>query len=130
MILVSSFVDLVQPLSPKRTAPTWESFVAVLTGGVLARRRKVTKMILAADAVDEKHHAAFHRVLAAAPWSLDQLVLAVLAPILRWFGEGRIVLAVDDTLARKRGLKVYGVGMHHDPLIPSRRKAVTTWGHR
>jgi hypothetical protein len=35
---------------------------------------------------------------------------------------GLIELAVDDTLCRKRGLTVYGTGMHHDPLISSRAK--------
>jgi len=130
MILVSSFVELVQQLSPVMTAPTFESFVIVLTGWVFARRRNVTKMIRAADAVDEKHHSAFHRVFAAASWSSDALGLLVFGLILPWLNDGQIVLAVDDTLARKRGLQVYGVGMHHDPLISSRKKAVTHGGHR
>jgi len=38
-------------------------------------------------------------------------------------------LAVDDTLCRKRGLTVYGTGMHHDPLISSRAKPLVSWGH-
>lgn len=129
MTLVSSFVDLVQQLSPVMTAPTFDSFVTVLTGWVFARRRIVTRMILAADAVGEKHHSAFHRVFAAAQWSLDALGLMVLALILPWLGDAPIVVAIDDTLARKRGLKVYGAGMHYDPLISSRRKALTNWGH-
>ena len=61
MILVSTFVELVQQLSPVMTAPTFVSFVRVLTGWVFARRRTVTRMILAADAVEEKHHSAFSR---------------------------------------------------------------------
>src|SRR5262249_50853103 len=40
-----------------------------------------------------------------------------------------VLLALDDTLARKRGLKMFGVGMHHDPLLSSRGKAITNWGH-
>jgi hypothetical protein len=36
---------------------------------------------------------------------------------------------MDDTLARKRGLKIFGVGMHHDPLLSTRKTAVTNWGH-
>jgi hypothetical protein len=32
-------------------------------------------------------------------------------------------------LARKRGAKTFGVGMHHDPLLSSRQKAITNWGH-
>jgi len=46
MILVSSFVELVQQISPAMTAPTLASFVTVPTGWVFARRRNVTKMIL------------------------------------------------------------------------------------
>ena len=37
--------------------------------------------------------------------------------------------AVDDTLCRKRGLTLYGAGMHHDPLISSRSKRLVSWGH-
>ena len=36
---------------------------------------------------------------------------------------------MDDTLCRKRGLTVYGTGMHHDPLISSRAKPLVSWGH-
>ena len=54
---------------------------------------------------------------------LAKLVVAVFAP------TGIIELAVDDTLCRKRGLTVYGTGMHHDPLISSRAKPLTSWGH-
>src|SRR5208337_4157692 len=37
--------------------------------------------------------------------------------------------AVDDTLCRKRGLTLYGAGMHYDPLISSRAKSLVSWGH-
>jgi len=66
MQLVPSFVELVQQVSFVMTAPTFASFVIVLAGWVFARRRTVTRMILAADAVDTKHPCAFHRVFAAA----------------------------------------------------------------
>jgi len=39
------------------------------------------------------------------------------------------MLAIDDTLARKRGLKMFGCGMHYDPLLSSRSKTITAWGH-
>ncbi len=39
------------------------------------------------------------------------------------------MLALDDTLARKRGRKVFGAGMHHDPLLSSRKTAVVNYGH-
>lgn len=75
MNLVSTFVDLVQQVSSVMTQPTFQSFLIVLTGWVYGRRRTVTGMILAADAVGTKHHSAFHRVFASAQWSLDELGL-------------------------------------------------------
>lgn len=129
MTLVSTFADLVQQVSWVMTQPTFQSFVIVLTGWVFARRRTVTNMILAANAVGAKHHSAFHRVFAAAQWSLDELGLAVFGVILPRLDEALIMLALDDTLARKRGLQVYGVGMHHDPLLSTRKVALTHWGH-
>lgn len=128
--LVPSFLDLLQPLSCVMTCPTFDSFVTVLTGWAFARRRTVTGMILAAGAVGggSKHHSAYHRVFAAARWSLDELGLAVFGLVLPLL-EGVVLLAVDDTLARKRGLKVFGVGMHHDPLLSTRRTALTNWAH-
>ena len=86
MTLVSSFVDLVQQVSFVMTAPTFASFMIVLTGWVFARRRTITGMILAAGAVGTKHHSAYHRVFAVARWSLDELGLAVFDRIRPWLG--------------------------------------------
>jgi hypothetical protein len=129
MTLVSSFQDIVQQVCSAMTAPTLASFVVVLTGWLFARRRTVTGMIVAAGAVGTKHHSAFHRVFASARWSLDELGLAVFELIVPWLSPGPVMLGLDDTLARKRGLKVYGVGMHHDPLLSTRKVALTNWGH-
>ena len=130
MILVPSFVELLQPLQAVMTVPTFGNLLTVLTGWVYARRRTVTGMIVSADAVGKKHHSTFHRLFAQASWSLDALGLAVFAMIEPWLDTDEpIMLALDDTLARKRGRKVFGVGMHHDPLISSRKTAVVNWGH-
>ena len=40
-----------------------------------------------------------------------------------------LLWAVDDSLCRRRGLTLYGAGMHHDPLISSRKKPLVSWGH-
>ena len=131
MSLVPSFADLLQPLSFAMTAPTFATFLTVVTGWVFARRRTITGMIVAAEAVGEgsKHHSSYHRLFAAARWSLDELGLAVFALVLPLIDDGAVLLAADDTLARKRGLKVFGAGMHHDPLLSTRRTSVKNWGH-
>ena len=130
MQLVSSFRDLVQEISLIMTTPTFANFVILVAGWLFARRRTVTGMLQAAAGVGRKHHSAFHRVFATARWSLDAMGLALLT--LAWplvTAEGTVFLVLDDTLARKRGRKVFGVGMHHDPLISSRGRSLVNWGH-
>lgn len=128
MYLVNSFQTLLQPLSALMTQPSFINFVTLITGWVFANHRTVTQMIVAAGALDGKHYSTYHRLFDAARWSRDHMGLAVLDLILP-FVEGTVYLAVDDTLAHKRGLKMFGTGMHHDPLLSSRGKKVTTWGH-
>lgn len=127
--LPSSFTRLLQQVAFVMTEPSFRTFLTLLAGWVFARRRTITGMIVAADAVGTRHHSAFHRLFAAARWSLDELGMAIFDLIQRWVADGPVLLALDDTLARKRGLKIFGVGMHHDPLISTRKVAVTNWGH-
>jgi len=128
MELVASFGLLLQALAVEMTGASFQSFRVIIAGWVFAARRTVTGMIVAARAQASKHSSAFHRFFAQACWSLDGVGLRVFDLIEPWL-PGTILLGVDDTLARKRGLKVYGVGMHHDPLLSTRKTAVTNWGH-
>lgn len=34
-----------------------------------------------------------------------------------------VILGLDDTLARKHGLRMFGTGMHHGPMASTRRLA-------
>lgn len=128
MELVPGFMLLVQGLSATMTAPSFATLTTILTGWVFASRHTVTRMILAAGATAEKHFSSYHRLFSAARWSLDALGLAVFDLIEPFLGSV-VMLGLDDTLARKRGLKMFGTGMHHDPVLSSRGKAITNWGH-
>jgi SRSO17 transposase len=129
VFVVSSFGVILQELAAVMTVPSFQNFLTILTGWIFARRRTVTGMLTAAGVAGKRHHAAFHRLFATARWSRDALGLAVFRVLEPLLGPDTIFLALDDTLARKRGLKVFGVGMHHDPLLSSRGMAITNWGH-
>lgn len=128
MELVPSFAVLLQALSSTMTTPTLTSLTTVLTGWVFAGRHTLTGMIVAAGTAAGKHFSSYHRLFSAAQWSLDELGLAIFALLEPHLGEV-VFVAVDDTLARKRGVKMFGTGMHHDPLLSSPGKAITNWGH-
>jgi uncharacterized membrane protein YeiH len=70
-------MQLLRGLSATMTAPSLESLTTVLTGWVFSSRRTVTRIILAAGDMAEKHFSSYHRLFSAARWSLDALGLAV-----------------------------------------------------
>ena len=129
MTLVASFLELVQPLSWTMTTPSFQNFLIILTGWVFTPRRTITGMLIAAGVAGNRHHAAFHRLFSKARWSLDQLGLIVFRLILPWVDPGTITLALDDTLACKRGVKMFGAGMHLDAQLSTRKVKVVRWGH-
>jgi hypothetical protein len=129
MTLVASFLELVQPLSWGMSTPSFQNFLIILTGWILAPRRTITGMLVAAGVAGSRHHAAFHWLFAKAHWSLDQLGLIVFRLILPWLDAGTITLAIDDTLACKRGVEMFGAGMHPDAQLSTRKVKVLRWGH-
>lgn len=131
MELTQSFLDLLPYFAPVFTEPTLRTFVQICNGWILSHRhRYITDVIFSGGNVANGHWARFHRFFSDASWCLDVLnmylawlVVRILCP------TGTLLFAVDDTLCRKRGLTIYGTGMHHDPLISSRAKPLVSWGH-
>ena len=131
MEITDSFLTLLQNFAPVFTAPTYQTFVVIVTGWIISQRhRYVTEVIFSSGRVGDGHWSRFHRFFSHAAWDIDtfsmrlaKLVVTILAPGATFFW------AVDDTLCRKRGLTLYGAGMHYDPLISSRAKSLVSWGH-
>jgi hypothetical protein len=131
MELTSSFVDLLQHFAPVFTAPTYQTFVAIVAGWVLSQRHRfITEVIFSGGNVGKGHWSRFHRFFSHAAWDIDTFSMALAKLAMTILAPGATLLwAVDDTLCRKRGLTLYGAGMHYDPLISSRSKALVSWGH-
>jgi len=129
MDVVSSFAVMLQEFAVVMTANTLANFSTLVSGWMFAPRRNITSMIVAAGMAGVKHHSAFHRIFATARWSLDAFGLAVFRMIEPWLDEvAAVLLSLDDTLVHKRGLKIFGAGMHHDSMLSSRGHKVTCWG--
>jgi hypothetical protein len=103
-----------------------------MTGWILSfRHRFVTDLIVSSDSVCNGHFSDYHRFFSQARWSIDRLWEHLARILVAHFvgSDGVIRLAGDDTLCRKRGLGLFGAGMHHDPLISSKAKKLVNWGH-
>jgi len=85
---------------------------------------------VAAGAVGSRLISVFHRFFGRAQWSLDAVGRVLFSLALVWVpADQRLLVLVDDTLARKSGKGVSLATMHHDPLLASARKPFRSFGH-
>jgi hypothetical protein len=113
------------------TQPTFNTFRALVVGQVSQTRlRCVTGMLTGARLSGIWHHARCHRFFANARWSVDELGLALACLIVERFTDpgGPVLVAVDDTLLKRRGRRIHGTFWHHDATANSRSGSVA-WGN-
>jgi len=124
--LPASLAGLLWVLRPVFTGPSFATFcglVAGLAGQV--RRRTVCGMLVGACLGRCWPHDRAHYFFARAAWDLDELGLAVarlVVGLLVPAGDA-VTVAVDDSVFRRAGRKVFGACWQHDASAPGRVKA-------
>jgi hypothetical protein len=99
------------------TVPGYEVFTAMFIGFVLRPvDRTVCGMLTGAGLAGVWHHSRAHRFFANTRWDVRQvgLILAALVVELLLGPDDPILLAVDETLTRRRGPKVFAASWWHD----------------
>ncbi len=98
---------------------------------VSPRHRYITDLIISGDSVDAGHFSNYHRFFSQAVWDIDQLWKLLSQLIVRMLigNDAVIYLAGDDTLCHKRGLGIFGTGMHHDACNSSKSKKLFHRGY-
>jgi hypothetical protein len=112
-----SLAGLLAEFRPCFTAPTFQTFIGLVVGLIAqTRRRTVCGMLTGAGLEQVWHHSRAHRLFTNARWSSDALGLAmadlIVAQVLPT--DSALTIAVDDTLFKRSGKKVFGVAWHHD----------------
>lgn len=114
---------------PALTRPSFIRLVVLLSGWVLTEgTHAVTAALVATDVARRRHWAAFHRLLSRGRWSADAVGERVFRRILS-AEAGTVRVVIDDTLAIKKGPKIFGLGNHLDPVRSTRRQKVFVFGH-
>jgi hypothetical protein len=112
-----SLAGLLAVFRPCFTAPTFPTFAGLVVGLIAqTRRRTVCGMLTGAGLDRVWHHSRAHRLFTNARWSGDALglVLADLIVARLLPADSALTIAVDDTLFKRSGKKVFGVSWHHD----------------
>ena len=118
-MLPESFLACLALLEGCFTSPGYQRFVTLMTGWVLCiGKHTVTGVMRAAGVVGEREHSGYHRFFSRGAWEPERVGLALMEAVLKLIPSGtRVVLSLDDTLARHTGKHISSAGMHRDPLL-------------
>ena len=121
----ASLMTLLAGLAPLFTAPSFRTFCGLACGFLAQpRKRTVCGMLAGAGLARCWSHDRAHRFFSRARWSPDELGLAVaklVVALLVPAGEP-VTVAIDDTLFRRRGKKVWAASWFHDGSAPGPAK--------
>ncbi len=110
---------------PCFTAPSFRTFCTLACGfWAQTGRRTVCGMLTGAGLARAWPHDRAHYFFARAAWELDELGLAVarVAVLLLVAPGAAITVAVDDSVFRRSGRKVWGAAWQHDGSSPAKSK--------
>ena len=125
MPLPASLATLLGELAGCFSAWTFPVFCALACGLVSqTQSRTVCGMLVGAGLSATWSHHRAHRFFSHARWSVDQVsaVLARLVVGLLMGDDAAILVAIDDTLFRRRGPKVHAASWFHDGSAQGNKK--------
>jgi len=130
---LATFAALLSRFRGHFTAPTFVRFIVLVVGWILACDPSagccVTEALVAARVAGQRHWAAFHRFFSRAGWDPDrmgQTLFHLLEPLM---SSSWIEVAVDDTVAQKRGPHVFGASVHVDAVTSTKKRKNLVRGH-
>ena len=128
----SGLSKVIVELSDLFSKRAWPLVQVLLTGAILAvGPRTVSAVLRVMGLSEERQFQKYHRVLNRVKWStlagsrrLLKLLIDAFVP------EGPLLMALDDTIERRRGPKIAARGVYRDPVRSSHGHFVKTSGLR
>ena len=130
--LPSRFAGIIIAFAPLFVHRSWRHAQVLLIGALLAPgRRTVASLLRIAGLSRERHFVNYHRILSRAAWSPRSGARILLRLLVDTFiPDGPLVMAIDDTIERRRGRRIRAKGIYRDPVRSSDAHFVKTSGLR
>jgi hypothetical protein len=110
----------------------WPLVQVLLVGAILAvRQRTVSAVLRVMGLSEEAQFQKYHRVLNRVRWSTLAASKVLLGLLIDAFApDGPLIMALDDTIERRRGAKIAAKGIYRDPVRSSHGHFVKASGLR
>ncbi len=135
--MIDSLQNIVDPLAPAFTQPSFRSAGRLLLGWVMCLgQHTLCRVGSSAQPQNPPDHSrrhgldGYYNFFERSAWTATGLAYRVAVLVLtrlRFFG--RVTLLVDDTLAHKRGKSVWGLGWWRDAVASTKKRVATASGH-
>lgn len=128
---LAALLTIFDVLRPAFTRPGFQNALVIFAGWIQTHgRHAVTEALVATDAARRRHWEAFHRFFSRGSWDPDLVGLLLLDRLVKLMAkDDPITAAIDDTLAAKKGPRVFGIGSHLDAVRSTRAFRVFCFGH-
>jgi hypothetical protein len=110
----------------------WPLVLVLLTGAILAvGPRTISAVLRVMGLSEDRQFQKYHRVLNRVKWSTLAASRSLLKLLVEAFvPEGPLLMALDDTIERRRGAKIAAKGIYRDPVRSSHGHFVKASGLR
>ena len=132
LTLPSALMRVMIPFAPLFAKRVWTRAQVLVAGAILSPgKRTVTSALRVMGLGRERHFQNYHRVLNRAAWStLDASRVLVRVLVDTFAPTGPLILALDDTVERRRGARIKAKGIYRDPVRSSHSHFVKASGLR
>lgn len=128
--LLARFWGVLEVFRIALSRPAYRNLVVLLVGWLQTTgSHSVTEALVSAKMAGRRHHEAFHRFFSRGRWTPDALGHWLFRALERFVGDGTLYAVIDDTIAPKKGLQVFGIGTHPDPVRSTRTMKAFCFGH-
>ena len=110
---------------------SWQKAQLMLVGVLLCRgKRTVSRVLRVMGLEHDPHYGNYYRVLSRVGWSGLAGAEILLGLIVSVFVETTVVIGVDETLERRWGQQIWGLGIYRDGVKSSQTHPVKSSGVR
>ena len=128
--MTPEIISVLAVFSPLFTRPTWKNLNTLFIGAILCRgARRITSILRVMGLSEIKNFSKYHRVLSRTQWNslaASKILFGLLINVLpeSW----PKIIAVDETLERRRGKKIKAKGAYRDAVASSQSRVVICFG--
>lgn len=128
--MTPEIISIITVFACEFNRPTWKKMQTLFIGAILCRgARRITSILRVMNLGQERNFSKYHRVLNHASWdgiALSKILLGLLIKLIP--DSWPILVAVDETLERRKGKMIKAKGVYRDAVRSSQSHLVTSYG--